>query len=289
MAENNCIGNEEYITAAKNQASAIETSAEMDAAISVALALWQRNSSSSISNMQKEIADRNMRLAEWLQDHASKFWPYEKDLVDDAFAETKHTEQYAALSTQWGSIMDDTLRRARSDWLEEMRQRCIRPTRCEDARWNRNAQKARADIISFADRQAEARARALNDMRYERQYAALGLGRGHLANVSSYQSIMGTLGGNAAGMLAGTINSGLEALGYYRTRERFEGWGSGARENMARMPAVQARQPTPVVNVTTPVQPIPAVDSFGPCGPPPPGDAPQSRWDAWIECNGGKP
>lgn len=286
-----CITNGGYYDAAEKQASAIKEQAVTDTAIQVALALWQRNSSGSIANMQNEIANRNMRLAEAVHDHAMKFWPYEKAIVDDAFAENKAHPQYPGLSASWGALMDDTLRRGRTDWLEEMRQRCLKPTNCEAARWDRVAQQSRADIISFADRQAEARAETLNDLRFSRQLAALGLGKGILANVKSYQDLSGTVGANARGALIGTINSGLEALGYFTTRTQFEGWGQGIQRSFDRAP-YEAPQPAPQVAVSMPVQMMPAVaaqplQDHGPCGPYP-ADGDHEGWRRYDRCMGNK-
>ena len=48
-----CVTDMAYVSAATQQGKAIVTQAIVDAAIQVAVALWQRNSSTSISNMQK--------------------------------------------------------------------------------------------------------------------------------------------------------------------------------------------------------------------------------------------
>src|SRR5699024_5912112 len=154
---------------------AITRQAIADTAMQVALALWQRNSSASIVNMQTEIADRNTRLAENVHAHAKKFWPAERALVDDAFNEGKANPQYDGTSLAWAAIADSSLRTGRETWLQTMREWCLPPTRCEDSRWRRNAELICADVISFADRQEEARADILNDRRYSRQYAALGM------------------------------------------------------------------------------------------------------------------
>lgn len=290
-----CITNEDYVEAAKKQASAIKTAAYVDTAIQAAFALWQRNSSLSIANMQNEIAKRNIKLAEAVHAHAKKFWPFEKAIVDDAFAENKATPQYGALSATWGSIMDDTLRRGRTDWLAEMRQRCLAPTKCEAARWDRVAQQAKADIISFADRQAESRAETLNDLRFARQLAALALGKGILNTVQSYQELSGTIGLNAGRMLEGSINSGLQALGYYTTRTQFDGWGQGAQQTLTRMPYQPQQAPqTFAVPAQAPITPAiaqPAAAPQGNCVEPPAGltgNAAHAAWTAYYECKGEK-
>lgn len=272
-----CISNGAYITAAEDQASAIRNQAITDTLIYAALALWQRNSATSIANMQNEIADRQLKLAEAVHDHAKKFWPYEKAIVDDAFAMNKQTPQYGALSAQWAAIADDSLRTARTDWLQVMRDRCLAPTKCEAARWDRVAQTSRADIISFADRQAEARAEALNDQRYSIQYSALGLGHGILNEINSYSDLSGYAGMSAGGILANSINSGLEALGYYRTRNDAPGWGSRAQVALSTAPYQPARG-------TTQPQVAPAAPPSPNCGPEPSSGDP--AWNDWNRCMG---
>lgn len=274
-----CITNSDYIEAAQKQADAIRTQAMTDVAIQTALALWQRNSSLSISNMQDAIANRNMKLAEAVYAHAQNFWPIEKAIVDDAFSETKASPQYSSTSAQWSSILDDSLRKGRTDWIEEMKSRCIVPTDCEAARWDRAAQLARADILSFADRQSENRAEALNDQRYARQLAALGIGKGILQNVKSFSNLSGTAGMSAGKILADSINSGLMAYGYYTTDSKYEGWGHGIRDNFARMPY-------PVAPAATSQLPTPETPSGDPCGPAP--EITSAEWAAWVACKGGK-
>lgn len=292
-----CITNDAYRQAAEEQASAIRNQAYADTAIFTALALWQRNSSSSITNMQMEIANRQLNIAEAVAAHAQSFWPYEINLLDDAFGETKAEPQHAGLSASWAAIIDDTLRRGRTDWLAEMRGRCLSPSRCEAARWDRVAQNNRADIISHADRQAEVRAEALNDRRYARQLATLALGRGQLMNVASYQQIAGVNGAQAQATLVGLIDGARTSLGYALNRERHDGWGAGIQDTYShRMPyAVAPAAPAPVqvqvqaaalppVVLGTPLTPV-----DDPCGPePPPGPQYDEAWNRWNACKGNK-
>lgn len=291
-----CITNGAYIDAARDQADAIFNQALADTAIYAALALWQRNTSSSIANMQNEIANRQIKLAEQLHDHAKKFWDAEISLVNDAFGETKYNPQYAATSLQWGDIVDTTMRQARTDWLDTTRSWCLAPDLCDDARWQRNAQVARADLMSYADRQEEARAQIINDRRYARRYGVLGLGRDRLQSVPSFQQIGGTLGANAAGMLVGTINSALEAFGYYPARNAPERWGEGIRQTFeARAPYSTGQTNTPSVQVMPvslpPIaepRPLEPSQAQSPCGPMPQAGASNEEWDRWNNCMGYK-
>lgn len=289
-----CISNTAYEEAAYSQADAIRQQAITDTAIYAGLALWQRNSSSSITNMQTGIADRQLKLAEAIADHAKKFWPAEVALLEDAFMQQKTTPQYTGLMAAWSNLVDDTMRRGRTDWIAEMKQRCLSATRCEAARWDRLAQNARADMLSYSARQAEARSEVLNDQRYSRQLVALGLGRDQIMTVPSYQSIAGTLGGNARQMLMGTINSGLEALGYYQTRQEVDGWGQGIRNSFDRMPYQEPAQTMPVRQQyrpeAYPIEPVARVESrpLDPCGPMPGATASDAEWRRWDRCKGNK-
>lgn len=256
-----CISDSAYVSAAKDQAAAIKRQATIDAAIQVALAMYQRNSSLSIVNMQNEIADRQAKLAEQVQAHAEKFWPEEKELVDDVFSETKHVENYLAAGAIYGQAADSSLQSGREDWINISRTMCLSPTRCEDARWSRNAQVAKADILSYSARQEEARTQILNDRRYAWQLNIIGLGKGQLGELLKYQQINGAIAGNIGGFIEGSINSALQAYGYYSYRRPPEGWSAGIRD-VWRMPQptyepVAPAQPPVVVQNTQPIVPVP--------------------------------
>lgn len=285
-----CIDNIAYIEAASKQATAITRQALADTAMQIALALWQRNSSASIVNMQTEIADRNVKMAEAVHSHAKKFWPAERAIVDDAFNEGKAQPQYDGTALAWGAIVDSSLRAGREDWLQTMREWCLPPSRCEDSRWRRNAELARADMLSFADRQEEARAEILNDRRYARQYAALGIGKGRLDIVRSFSDLSGTVGLQAGRALIGTINTGLEALGYSGSRIPARGWAARIQENWARAPAPATVQAPQVFVQTQPIEPIRNIptEPLDPCGPMPSVGASDAEWARWDKCKGHK-
>lgn len=227
-----CVERPDLIGAAHDQKHAIVRNAQANAAINTALALWQRNSRNSIIGMQEDISKRKQKLADYIHDHAKKFWSYEKDIVDDAFAESHHDPQRDAIANEWRMIAKENMNAGRSTWINEMHRRCLSPTRCEDARWKREDQRTRTDLVSFGDRHAENRAESMNDQRYARQYAALGMGKNILNNVKTFQNLFGFAGGNAAAMLSDTINSARTALGYTMTvpDRRPDGWGAGATQ-----------------------------------------------------------
>jgi hypothetical protein len=229
-----CVTNAGYVASSLTQASAITGHAVVDAAIQTVIALWQRNASKKIQEMQQEIADQQVALAEEVQAHAALFWPEERELVNDAFAAGVTVPQYVALMNEFGGLAQASLQDGRDDWVEAMRDMCMAPSRCEDARWQRFSAMLTADMHNYGARQEEARAQVLNDRRYARQYSILGMGRGAFTQMLSYQAIAGASAGVAGSMLASTVNSALEAFGYYPTRRAASGWGSGIQETWSK-------------------------------------------------------
>ena len=225
-----CVTDVGYIAAATMQAKSIIVKATIDSAIQIGIALWERNSSKSIANMQDELADRQTKLAEKIHLHAKLFWPAEKAFINDMFGEGKVTTQYTGLASGWAAFLDVESAAGRANWIEQANARCTPVSQCEDARWQRNAQMARTDIMSYAARQDESRTQILNDRRYARQYAALALGKGQLRDLLSYQSIGNSIGTNASEMLISTVNSALTTYGFYSNRIDTGRWGSGTRE-----------------------------------------------------------
>lgn len=223
-----CISNSAYMSAAQRQATAIKNQAHAEAALNIALALWQRNSSRSVASMQEAIAKRNIKLAREAFEHAKKFWPCQKAIVDLAFGESKASIQSSGLAAQFRGFGDKTLGEGRDQWYWEAKRHCIEITPCDEARWDRFVAATQADLISFGDRQAEARAQTLNDRRHDRMYSTLAMGKGIIRNVGSYSDISGAAGMSAAQLLGGAINSGLEAIGYHMNRERPTRWDGAA-------------------------------------------------------------
>lgn len=229
----NCVTDSAYVQAAQKQAGAIAAQAAADIAIQIGIALWQRNSSKSISNMQTDLANQQVELAERVQAHAALFWPEEAELVNDIFGEARTTPVYD-LGMGWGELANETLANARLVWLETSRAECFVPDRCDDARWQRNAALSEVDLTSYGYRQAEARSEILNDRRYARQLAALGLSRGSLKSLLSYQDVGQTSGLYAANALSESVNNTLNAYGYYAERnlDTPEPWAAGARSSI---------------------------------------------------------
>lgn len=256
-----CIDDGSYVSAAKGQAAAIVSQAKIDVAIQTAVAVWNRSASKSISNMQTEIADEQVQLAEQLHEHAKKFWPAQVALVDDVFSITKLTNDYVALPAAWGGMLDETLTEGRADWLQTQQlTMCSTPSHCEDIRWDHNAALLRADMLSYSARQGEARVQILNDWRYEQQTAVLALGKNQVRHAVEYAEMRGRQAASVGGMLADGINTALSTFGYYQRRRLNEGWGqaiSGSlRTIYAPAPEMQVRgaQTYPLAPMQPPAQ-----------------------------------
>jgi len=219
-----CVTDEGYIDAATKAAEVIWQNGITDIAITAALALAQKNARTTVADMQAEIADRQMALAEAAHAQAAAFWGEETDFVNDAFGQGLAAPERVPLAIGWGQYAYDANANARAAWVKASRAMCMPPTRCDDARWSFQVAKNVVDTTNHALRQAESRADALNDRRYARQYAALGLGQGKLHSAKTYAAVAGLAAGSAGGMLVGTINSGLELMGYSRTRNNFQRW-----------------------------------------------------------------
>lgn len=234
------IGDDVYIQAAQDRADAMVEHAFADVGIQAVLYLWRRKASGAIADMQDAIAKRQVKLAEEVAAHARNFWPYEKDMVDDAFGLGKATAQYDALSLSWATYSDNDQQAYRTKLDEELSIRCLTPNKCEMAVWNRNRGMDRANVMSFADRMAEGRMDKLNTIRFAKQYAALGMGRGHLTNVPSFMSLGGAARQQTSMMLTALVNRGVEAYGYYRRGS--DVWGSRLESRWGATPYSRVNQ-----------------------------------------------
>lgn len=212
-----CVDDGAYQDAAREQAKAIRTQYMVDILVETTIALWNRKSSASISGLQQDLADQNVKLAEEALAHAQQFWPYEQDLVNDVFSIQKRKPSYEGTSAAWGGIMDTDMDNARDDYNQLMAEMCMTTGRCMDARWLRNAGLQSADVRNFALRQEENRAQALNDLRYNWQYAALGMGQGKMGEIASFQEVAGSVGMNMAQLINGIVGPIASTVGNIMT------------------------------------------------------------------------
>jgi hypothetical protein len=171
--------------------------------------------------MQEGLADRRMKLAEEVLEHAKKTWVKEKAFVDEMMGEAKQITSYAN-----SQIVLNEMDRVEGIAIEAIDDRLARfgleVGACNDARTRRGLATARADLVSHSMRSEEARTEMLNARRYSRQLAAVGLGKGTLQDAMSMGAL--SVGGDAVrGSLIRTINSGMSLWGYSANRWRHGG------------------------------------------------------------------
>lgn len=217
----NCIDGGAYVAQAAAQAKSIIDEARVWALIQVAMMAAQRSSASGIADIQAELNTRRVRLAEELLAHAKKAWVEKKRFVDDAMSEGYHQPVYgtAVAMVAEGGLREDNAKEMTEKALARLG---VTQTPCDESRIGRGMAVARTDLVSHLMRSAEARAVALNDRRWSRQLAAVGMGRGVLQNALS----MGALADNGQTVrdsLVRTFNSGMALWGYSANR-----WSHGA-------------------------------------------------------------
>lgn len=223
-----CIGDAAYIEQTTKQAKAITDEALAWVAIQVALMAAQYSTSTSIADMQKGLAQRRLNMANDAIAHAKKTWEKEYAFVAETMSEAAYTPQYG-----FAQIMLNEVDRVEDVAVEAVDTRLSRlgltVGACDDARTRRGMATARTDLVSHAMRAAEGRAIALNDRRFSRQLAAVGLGRGKLQNALSIGQLADK-GPALRGSLLATINSGMQLWGYSANRWRHGGnFHTGAR------------------------------------------------------------
>ena len=230
-----CVGDAGYMGAAVTQALATIDSAGRQAAVTEAMMRWQRSSNGAISDIRQKLADRRMVIAEEILTQAKITWEKEKLFVDETMDAPLNTAFYGEVP-----VMAAQTEKAWAETDAEMDRLSakigIPLTGCDDNRVAWGMALAKSDIMAHTMRVAESRTVALNDRRFSRQYAVLGLGKGVLRNAAS----MGQLSAGreaARNTVVGTINSGLSLMGYQDTRIRSNaGWTIGPNENSRVVP-----------------------------------------------------
>lgn len=216
-----CIEDAQYVAAAEKQATSIRDEATTWTAIQIALMVAQRNVNTAISDMQEELADRRMKLAEEVLAHAKATWIKEKAFVDEMMAEPKHTTTYGITQIMLNEM--DRVETIAEEGIDKRLARFgIEVGACDDARTRRGLATARADLVSHTMRSEESRTEMLNARRYSRQLAAVGMGRGKLQNAMTMGQL-GRVGDGVRGSLIRTINSGMSLWGYSANRWRHGG------------------------------------------------------------------
>lgn len=242
----NCVTNTDYVLASSRQAAAIVSQAKSDTAIAVALAGFQQVVTRSIADMQDEIAQRQIALAEAVHAHAKMFYVQEANLLTDVFSTPKATPEYA-LRLQWRESVDGGFTASEAEWGDYVQGECTAVLGSDVRRFQNERALAVADVFSFAARQAEGRADALNDGRYEKQLRALGLRHGDFQGLRNAQRLASNLAGFLTDSVTATSSSALEAYGYFRQGRQNPQWGHGSEvrasmTGVAFAPTIRQRQ-----------------------------------------------
>lgn len=204
------ISGDAYIKAACKQAKAIRREATIDAVLMVLYSLFDLYVSNSITDLQEEIAHRQLVLAEELHAHTKEFWPYEDKFIDDAFDMPKPCPQYG-LAKAWANTLEKDMENALTAFLYEADKNHMSVTQCDVGAWDAEFGKYKSDISNYALRQAEARADALDDVRYNWRLTAVKLGRGLLGDTINYNAAWSAVAVNPAMIMQGGLT--LVAMG----------------------------------------------------------------------------
>lgn len=191
-----------YIKAACKQAKAIKREATIDAVLMVLYSLFDLYVSNSITNLQEEIAHKQLVLAEELHAHTKEFWPYEDKFIDDAFDMPKACPQYG-LAKAWSNALEKDMENALTAFLYETDRNHLAIAQCDVSAWDAEVGKYKSDISNYALRQAEARADALEDVRFNWRMAAVKLGRGLLGDTIGYNAAWSAVAVNPALIMQG--------------------------------------------------------------------------------------
>lgn len=243
MTEKTCVTNDGYVQAAEYQADAIMTQMQVEVAIQVGLALWQRNTSKTIAANQQEIAERQIELAEALQEHAEKFWPEEERLVNDTMDEAAPDFSPWDFATAAGDNILGLVPFAVEFVNNQTTDQCIPLEDPYARRMSNYLHREAADMSSHWAREAVHINDTRGDLRYARQYAVLQSGRGLIGEASAYMSLGGAAGVMAGGMLEGAITGITEAIGHSSARTTSGGgWGSAIRDSLVGPPPAPSNE-----------------------------------------------
>lgn len=203
-----------YVAGASIHAGGINVRMAAETAIQVALVGAQWYVNNSISKDQEALGKRRISLAEKVLAHAQQYWPHERGLLQDAFnapdpyAEYSQTESYAT------GRVNNVYAYANADFQRRAKRRCSTVVRL-GARWDRNHALSSADTLTFGFRHDEYKRDIMDDVLFSHRYTALGIGKGMLNTVNAFGNISANAGMTAGRVLADSIQSSMEALGYF--------------------------------------------------------------------------
>lgn len=231
-----CATNGGYIAGATAVSNAAKAMVAADLVVQAVLAIAQYKVLEDIAKDIHDLAERKYVLAEYIHKHFKNFWPKEKGFVDYAFGEAKHEFDDVPYGTKFYDQANVQANKIDIYEAEIFNNECLIPF----GEWfgNNNYStrsfvamtELRADAATYGFRVSENRTEALNDRRFSRQYAALGLGKDVLGNINAYTNLAGSAQLTTDQFIVGSVNSAAEAFGYIRYQIKNDGWGNGVKQ-----------------------------------------------------------
>ena len=186
-----------------------------EAAAAAAAATINTAAAIYIADKQLDIAQQAQDIANKLNDHmCENYYPCEIKLLNEVcnepIAEVDYDEQSGRFATtarlQFAKIREE-LDRQFSRYCCGNHQRLLKDLAIAEA-------KATTDIVNYGYRVAEQRAQALNDLRYNRIFQTLGMGRGLASSALSYAQVAGSTFSNAGDRVIGSLNTLTNELAF---------------------------------------------------------------------------
>lgn len=226
-----CPTNTSYIAAAEFQSATAVATMLLDIGIRAKIADFNRDASEKISGMQDALAQRQVELAEQVQEHAAKFWPEETAFVDDVFSEPKNEKQYEQRETEWFDFTHQAEALDTLKFQELVYLRKLTYGQCIANQLKASSGAVKADLLTRAARQEESVVQAKNDMRYDRQVSALSLGKGIFKDYVTADAIGAYSSLNAGKLFSGAMEGLFGTVSYLAHRRAQPAWEASARES----------------------------------------------------------
>ena len=178
------------------------------AAINTAAAIY-------IADKQLDIAQQAQDIANKLNDHmCENYYPCEIKLLNEVCNEPVAEVEYDEQSGRFATTARLQIAKAREELDRQFsrfccgnHQRLLKDLAIAEA-------KATTDIVNYGYRVAEQRAQALNDLRYNRIFQTLGMGRGLASSALSYAQVAGSTFSNAGDRVIGSLNTLTNELAF---------------------------------------------------------------------------
>lgn len=168
-----------------------------------------------IADKQLDIAQQAQDIANKLNDHmCENYYPCEIKLLNEVCNEPEHEVDYDEQAGRFATTARIQFAKIRASLDQQFsrfccgnHQRLLKDLAIAEAT-------ATTDIVNQGYRVAEQRAQALNDLRCNKIFRALGMGRGLAGSALSYAQVAGAQFSNAGDRVIGSLNSLTNELAY---------------------------------------------------------------------------